>query len=143
MRRDGGDCRQPLEIVPVRVVLLPFGPVVVRVPVQLPPEHEAVPDVVTVLPLEPVRVVSRVHVPPLQLPLTVVVIEPLGPVTEPVRVQALAPVDAARVRRPASAESAMNLFMSVSLNVFAFTFLASATFWRLKAACLGHIAVAS
>jgi hypothetical protein len=92
----------------------PFGPVVCRLPVQTPPAHDAVPCRVTLLPYGPVRVMLRLQVPPAQLPDPCTLDVPRGPVTDPVRVQALASAAAPMIKTVARAERAMSLFISIS-----------------------------
>jgi len=72
---------------------------------------------VKVLPAGPVRVAERVQVPLAQLPLTLTLEVPRGPVVEPERVQALASAIAATDIAPMKAEVRKSFFMIVSLTV--------------------------
>jgi len=95
----------------------PFGPVVCRLPVQTPPAHDTVPCRVTLLPYGPVRVMLRLQVPLAQLPVACTLDVPRGPVTDPVRVQALASAAAPMIKAVARAERAMNLVISISFGL--------------------------
>jgi hypothetical protein len=71
--------------VPLRVMLLPLGPVTVPLWVQVPPE-QVVPPVREVVPRGPVNVCLDVQVPPAQEPDPVELQElPRGPVPPPER----------------------------------------------------------
>jgi len=95
----------------LRWTVCPDGPVVVRLPEQLFPLHEAEPLRVAVRPSAPVAVADREQLLPEQLPVAPNEFVPRGPLTEPLRSQADASATIESARRPLRAAVVIMLFI--------------------------------
>jgi hypothetical protein len=105
--------------VPVRLALLPFGPVTVEFRVHVPPEQVVVLLRLYVLPAGPVTWPDDEHVPPEHEPLPdELQLPPYGPVPLPERFQPASAPDAPASTRAVAKAMAPNLIMGVLLIIY-------------------------